>query len=111
MARQGSLPRNYHSSSTHRTGKDGPPSHWSSRCVGEGGSRRERKSGAENNRSGKHEFSRLEHCCFLSDQSVVFPPRATSKHSDPITPLEQIVRLIDYSHWASLRTNWSIKLL
>jgi hypothetical protein len=82
-----------------------------SRYVGEGGSRRERKSGAENNRSGKHEFSRLEHCCSLSDQSVVFPLRATSKHSGSITTLEQIVRLIDYSHWASLRANSSIKLL
>ena len=35
-----------------------------SRCVREGGARRERKSGAEKNRGGKHEFSDREHCCF-----------------------------------------------
>ena len=46
-----------------------------SRCVGEGGARRERKSGAEKNRGGKHEFSDREHCCFLSDQFVVFAAR------------------------------------
>jgi uncharacterized membrane protein len=39
------------------------------------------------------------------------PPVATAKHSDPITTLEQIVRLVDYSRWALLQANWSIKLL
>jgi hypothetical protein len=28
MARQGSLPRSYHSSGTHLTGDELPPSHW-----------------------------------------------------------------------------------
>jgi hypothetical protein len=39
------------------------------------------------------------------------PPGATAKHNDPITTLEQIVRLVDYSRWALLRANCSIKLL
>ncbi len=43
-----------------------------SRCVGESSTCRERESGAENNRSGKHDFSDREHCLFLSVQSAVF---------------------------------------
>jgi hypothetical protein len=39
------------------------------------------------------------------------PPGATAKHSDPITTLEQIVRLVDYSRRGLLQVNWSIKLL
>jgi hypothetical protein len=33
------------------------------------------------------------------------PPVATAKPSDPITTLEQIVRLVDYSRWALLQAN------
>jgi hypothetical protein len=39
------------------------------------------------------------------------PPSATAKPSGPITTLEQIVRLADYSRRALLQVNWSIKLL
>jgi hypothetical protein len=75
MARQVSLPRKLPSI---RHAPDGRG--WAavtldvsaSRCVGESSTCRERKSGAEKNRSGEHDFSGREHCCFLSDQSVVF---------------------------------------
>ncbi len=74
MAWQGSLPRNYHPSGTDLTGDDAAVTLdvSAARCVSKGGARRERKSSAEKNRGGKHEFPDREHCCFLSDQFVVF---------------------------------------
>jgi hypothetical protein len=39
------------------------------------------------------------------------PPGATAKHTGPITTLEQIVRLADYSRRALWPANCSIKLL
>ena len=81
------------------------------RCVGEGSTRREPKWSAENNRSEQDEFSGREHCRFLSDQSVLFAAGCDGQTGVPITMLEQIVRLIDYSRWAWLRANWLIKPL
>ena len=80
-----------------------------SRCVGEGSTRRECKCGAENNRSGQHEFSDREHCCFLSDWSIAFAARCdgqtywnnhySSRSSNwPIIPVGRCGKLIAQSN-------------
>jgi hypothetical protein len=82
-----------------------------SRCVGESSTCRERKSGAENKRSAKRDFSGREHCLILSDQFAVFAAHCDGQTSSSIAILKQIVRLVDYSPSGLLQDNWSIKAL
>jgi hypothetical protein len=80
-------------------------------CVGESSTCRERESGADNDRSGKHDLSGRKHCYLLPVQSALFVVSATAKQRGPIVTFEQIVKFVDYSREALLQADGSIKEL
>jgi hypothetical protein len=77
--------------------------------VGESSTCRERESGTDNDRSGKHDLSGRKHCHFLS--AGMFAVSATAKQRGPIATFEQIIKFVDYSRGALLQANGSIKEL
>jgi len=79
--------------------------------VGESSACRERESGTDNDRSGKHDLSGRKHCYLLPVQSALFVVSATAKQRGPIVTFEQIVKFVDYSRGALLQANGSIKEL